>query len=453
MSSTRPHPSAPRQYQFPRFTLHALANGLRVVIARVERVPLVTLQAVIDAGAVREPLSKAGVSQLTAYALAEGTTSLSGDQLSERFERLGGALEPYVGWDELHLTTTVMSACLQEALDLLTDVITAPAFRMRDFDRLREERLSELLQRQAEPRGLADDALERAVFSTASREHLPLGGIESTVEHLTTNDATSFHRTMVTPAATTLIVVGDVEDADVLAGVQRAFGSWTAGRIPSATTPPAATSGPTVHIVAKPDAVQTELRIGHAGPPRHHPDYLSIVVMNAVLGGLFNSRINLNLREAHGYTYGAFSSFDWRRQGSVFGVSTAVRSDVGAQAVQEILAEIMRMQREPIAPDELSLALQYLHGVFPIRFETTEAIAHALASLVTFGLPDDYFDTYRDAIQRVDIAGVQHVAQTHLVPARLRIVAVGDPTVLRAQLHPLATADVIVYDASGSAIG
>jgi zinc protease len=426
---------------------------MRIVIARVRRVPLVTLQAVIDAGAVRESVLQAGVSQLTAYALAEGTTRLSGDQLSERFERLGGALEPYVGWDELHLTTTVMSACLNEALDLLTDVITAPAFRARDFDRLREERLSELLQRQAEPRGLADDTLERAIFSSASREHLPLGGVEATVERLTIDDAASFHRKMVTPAATTLIVVGDVEDADVLAGVHRTFGSWSAHSAPSATTTPSAAGGPMVHIVAKPDAVQTELRIGHAGPPRDHADYFSLVVMNAVLGGLFNSRINLNLREEHGYTYGAFSSFDWRRQDSIFGVSTAVRSDVSGQAAEEILAEIMRIRREPISPDELSLALQYLHGVFPIRFETTEAIAHALASLVTFGLPDDYFDIYRDAIQRVDIASVQNVAQVHLAPERLRIVAIGDPTILQAQLQPLGNGDVILYDASGAVTG
>ena len=453
MPNTRPSPGPPRQYQFPRFTLHVLASGMRIVIARVRRVPLVTLQVVIDAGAVRESVLQAGVSQLTAYALAEGTTRLSGDQLSERFERLGGALEPYVGWDELHLTTTVMSACLNEALDLLTDVITAPAFRARDFDRLREERLSELLQRQAEPRGLADDTLERAIFSSASREHLPLGGIEATVERLTIDDAASFHRKMVTPAATTLIVVGDVEDADVLAGVHRTFGSWSAHSAPSATTAPSAAGGPMVHIVAKPDAVQTELRIGHAGPPRYHADYFSLVVMNAVLGGLFNSRINLNLREEHGYTYGAFSSFDWRRQDSIFGVSTAVRSDVSGQAAEEILAEIIRIRREPISPDELSLALQYLHGVFPIRFETTEAIAHALASLVTFGLPDDYFDTYRDAIQRVDIASVQHVAQVHLAPEQLRIVAIGDPTILQAQLQPLGNGDVILYDASGAVTG
>jgi zinc protease len=171
--------------------------------------------------------------------------------------------------------------------------------------------------------------------------------------------------------------------------------------------------------------------------------------MNALLGGLFSSRIKLNLREAHAYTYGAFSSFDWRRNAGPFSVSTAVRSDVTDAAVREILFEIDRIRAEEVAPSELSLATSYLDGVFPIRFETTTAIANALASLVSYGLPNDYFDRYRSTIRAISSADVRRAAQVHLRPEQLQIVAVGDPAVIQAPLETLGAGPVRVYDAEG----
>jgi zinc protease len=210
---------------------------------------------------------------------------------------------------------------------------------------------------------------------------------------------------------------------------------------------------PRVHLVAKDDAVQSELRIGHPGPPRLHADYFPLVIMSAILGGLFNSRINLNLREAHGYTYGAFSAFDWRRDGSVFGASSAVRSDATVSSVREVFAEIARMRDQPVSDDELSLAKQYLDGVFPIRFETTEAIASALASWAVYGLPERYFDTYREEIRAVTVADVQRVAREHLRPDELKTVVVGDPAVVRPPLEEWSGGDVAVYDVSGERSG
>jgi zinc protease len=187
-------------------------------------------------------------------------------------------------------------------------------------------------------------------------------------------------------------------------------------------------------VVAKSDAPQSEVRVGHVGVPRRTPGYFGMVVMNAVLGGLFSSRINLNLREAHGYTYGAFSAFDWRRGAGPFVVSTAVKSDVTGDAVREILSEIERMQREEIGQDELTLATSYLDGVFPIRYETTGAIAGALASLVIHGLPEDYYDRYREHVRGVTTADVLRAAREQLHLDRLRVVVVGDPAVVTAPL-------------------
>jgi zinc protease len=192
-----------------------------------------------------------------------------------------------------------------------------------------------------------------------------------------------------------------------------------------------------VHVVAKPDAPQSELRVGHVGLPRTHADYFHVVVMNAVLGGLFSSRINLNLREVHAYTYGAHSAFDWRRAAGPFVVGTAVKTEVTGAAVREILLEIDRMRDDEITADELDLATRYLAGVFPIRYETTGAVASALAVANVYGLPDDYFSTYRDRIAAVTRADVLAAACTHIHPSALQVLAVGDTTSVERQLAEL----------------
>jgi zinc protease len=204
-----------------------------------------------------------------------------------------------------------------------------------------------------------------------------------------------------------------------------------------------------VHIVRKEDAPQSEIRIGHVGLPRQHPDYFPALILNGLLGGLFSSRINLNLREVHAYTYGAHSSFEWRRGAGPFVVSTAVKSDVTAAAAKEILLEIARIRADPVSEDELTLATSYLDGVFPIRYETTESIALALGGLVVYGLPADYFDSYRANIRRVAAIDVLHAADRHLHPDRLQLVVVGDAAEIAAPLAALEAGPVTVYDAEG----
>jgi zinc protease len=206
-----------------------------------------------------------------------------------------------------------------------------------------------------------------------------------------------------------------------------------------------------VHLVAKADAAQSELRVGHVGLPRQHPDYFPATLMNAVLGGLFSSRINLNLREVHGYTYGAHSYFDWRRQSGPWVVSTAVQSEVTEASAREILNEIDRIRSEAISADELSLATSYLDGVFPIRYETTAAIAAALANLVIYELPDDWYDRYRARVRAVTTKEVLTTAQRHLHPQALQILVVGNPTAIRAPLEGLGFGPMTVYDAEGMA--
>jgi zinc protease len=429
-----------------------LPNGLEVVVASAPKLPVVTVLALVDAGAAADPNGQEGVAQLTAQALAEGTERSDGTQLADKFERLGTALDSSADWDSTEVKITVTSDRLPEAIGLLAEVLQTPTFPEREIERLKQERLAELLQQRAEPRGLADDMFDRFAYAADSRYAKPDGGLESTVAALSQDNVAQVYRARYTPSATTLIVVGDitVERARQLVG--DAFGSWSGPAVapPSLVDRPASRTR-TVHVVGKADAPQSEIRVGHVGVPRLHPEYFSIVVMNAILGGLFSSRINLNLREAHAYTYGAFSSFDWRRGAGPFAVSTAVRSDVTDAAVREIMVEIDRMRSAEVSEAELSLATSYLDGVFPIRFETTTAIANALSSLVSFRLPNDYFDRYRENIRNVTADRVLDAARAHVRPAELQIVIVGDPSLIREPLGQLGLGPVREYDAEGNA--
>lgn len=449
----RPGPTAPRSYHFPSFERASLDNGLRLVVAPVSKLPLVTVLAVVEAGAATEPFDRRGVAVLTAQLLLEGAAGLDGAALADRFERIGASVESSADWDIAAVSLTSLSGQLAEAMSLVRDLLRAPTFPEREVVRLREERLAELLQQRAEPRGLADEQFASAVYDADARYAFPDAGDPASVRALTRDDVVAFHASRYQPASTTLVFAGDVTMAQARELAERLFGDWRGERpAPSTRGVDAAQPGALVRVVAKADAPQSELRVGHVGLPRRTPDYFDTVVMNAVLGGLFSSRINLNLREAHGYTYGAFSAFEWRRAAGPFVVSTAVKSDVTAEAVKEILTEIDRMQRAEISQDELTLATSYLDGVFPIRYETTSAIAAALANLVIHDLPDDWFDRYREHVRGVTTAGVLEAAQRHLHPDALRIVVVGDPAAIAGPLAEITGRRVEVVNPDGAEV-
>lgn len=427
LAAQRPLPDPPRPYRFPPFQRSLLANGLQVLVAEVPRLPLVTLRMLFDAGAASDPVDEAGLAWLTTRAMAEGTRQYDGAQLAREFEKLGGALGTRVSWDSAGVQTTVLRPRATAALELLAKVVREPAFPEREVLRLRDERLAELLELRSEPRSLADERFSEFLYKPGSRYGLPEGGNESTVQALSREACLRFHARRFGPLAATLIAVGDIKLGEVVTAAERLFGDWRLELPPTKeVAAESARRERAVAVIHRPRAPQTEIRAGHIGLPRAHPDYFSVVVMNAILGGLFNSRLNLNLRERHGYTYGASSAFNWRRGAGPFVVSAAVATEVTLPAVTEILRELEGMRATPPKPEELTLATSFLQGVFPLRFETTEAIASALASLVIFGLPEDYYDRYRELVGRVTLTDVHLAAQRHLHPEELQLVLVGD---------------------------
>lgn len=446
-TTVRPEPAPPREYHFPTFERRTLASGLTVIVAPSHKLPVVTVLAIVDAGAVAEPLGKEGVAQLTARTLNEGTPKYNGEALTDYMEQLGTSVGGAADWDSASLAMTVLRQHLGNAFSRFAEVLTTPTFPQAAIGRLKAERIAEMMQIESEPRELADEKFDEYVYEPASRFRLPLGGTRDSVLSLERDDVAAFHSARYQPSATTIIVVGDITADEVESMVSGALSDWTGPTVaPVIADDKPARLARSVRIVRKEDAPQSELRIGHVGVPRTHPDYFSITVMNAVLGGLFSSRINMNLREVHGYTYGASSAFDWRRSAGPFVVATAVASDVTVAAITETLTEIDRMRTEPVSESELSLATSYLDGVFPIRYETTASIAAALATLVIYNLPSNWYNSYRANIRAVTSADVLAAAQRYVHPDALQIVVVGDPSAIREPLETLAFGPVVVVN-------
>jgi zinc protease len=371
--------------------------------------------------------------------LNEGTPKYDGEALTDYMEQLGTSVGGGADWDSASLSMTVLRDNLDNAFVHFAEVLTTPTLPAAAIERLKAERLAELMQIESEPRELADEKFDEYIYEQTSRFRSPLGGTSKSVAELTRDKVVAFHASRYQPSDTTIIIVGDVEADVAEAMVAGALQGWSGASVPvaRANDKPVRTSR-AMRIVRKEDAPQSEVRIGHVGVPRTHPDYFAITVMNAVMGGLFSSRINLNLREAHGYTYGASSAFDWRREAGPFVVGTAVASGVTVAAVQETLKEIDRMRAEPISESELSLATSYLEGVFPIRYETTAAIAAALATLTIYGLPSDWYDTYRAKMSAVTVDDVLDAARKHVHSDSLQIVIVGDAGAIQEPLEALA---------------
>lgn len=440
---TRPMPGLPRPYEFPAVHRHTLANGLQLVVAPMPRLPLVTVLALVDAGAATEPAGQEGIATLTARTLAEGAGGMDGAALTAAFERLGTAFGGSADWDSTVARLTVTRSRLEPAFALFATVLRDARFPEADVARKCDERLAELAQQLAEPRGLADERFSGFLYAPTHRYARDVAGTARSVATLDAAAARAFHAAHYGPRTTTLLLVGDITLQAAIALAEREFTAWSGGtRPPALAEATSAQQSRRLVIVQKDEAPQSELRVGHVGLPRLHPDYLPTVVMNGILGGLFSSRINLNLRERHAFTYGASSMFDWRRGAGPFLVSTAVKSEVTDRAVTEILREIDGMRAAPPQASEVALATEYLAGVFPIRYETTSAVASALAGATMFGLPADWFATYRDRIRAVTPAQVHAAAQAHLDPSRLLVLAVGDATVIEGPLGALGIAPV-----------
>ncbi len=445
----RPTHGEPRPYQFPRFERQALSNGLGLIAVHLPGRALVTASLVLASGAVDEPAEQAGVTSLMARALTEGTEHHDAIGLTEASERLGASLHAEAGWDGLSISVEVPAERLSAALALAAEVAIEPTFPTADIERMRDERMNDLLQAKADPRRRADDGFVTTIYAPGSPYGRPSAGTEETVPGLDADKTRAIHRRRLDPSRMTLIIGGDLEAVgeDVRSIAESRFGAWAAN--PDAEPPTTPRIVPArrdriVRVFHRPGAVQTEIRVGHVGLPRQIDDFHAVSVMSAILGGLFNSRLNRKLREEKGYTYGAGAGFDLRRGAGPFAVRAAVNTEVTVPALQDILIELDAVRDAPPTRDELHAARDYLVGVFPLRFETPPAVVGAIAGLIIHGLPDDELDRYRPAIEAVTDADVQAAATSHIRPSEAAIVLVGDADAILPALEGAAVGTITV---------
>ena len=444
----RPEPGTPRPYEFPAVATTRLTNGLTILVADLPGRPLVSASTILAIGAADEPDEVGGATVLAARALTEGTERYDAVALTEAAERLGASLHAEAGWDAISIGVDVPASRLEPALELLAEVLLRPSFPSHEVERLRDERLNDLLQAQADPRRRADETFIGTIYAPSSPYHRPAAGTRESVERLDAAVARRAYERTLDPARSTLIVGGDLGGADVVAMTERLFGGWVASASTAEATSPvddtAAAAGRVVRVVHRPGSVQTEIRIGHAGLPRLIPDFHAVSVMSAILGGLFNSRLNMQLREAKGYTYGAGAGFDLRRGAGPFTARAAVNTEVTVPAVLDTLAELERIRAEPVLATELAAARDFLVGVFPLRFETPGAVVGALGGLAVHGLPLDELVRYRDRIEAVDIETVAAAARDHLHVERAAIVLVGDVEAFGPALEAAGLGTIVI---------
>ena len=447
--SSRPSPGQPRTYEFPHFERTVLASGLQVITVNVPDRPLVSANLLIRRGASDEPSNLAGATILAARAMSEGTRRYPGVELIEAAERLGATLHVDASWDAFTVSIEVAASRLRAALELLAEQIEEPTFPESDVARLREERLNDFLQVKADPRRRVDQAFTATIYTSDSPYGRSAGGDEESVPRLTPEVLRGIHKTVLDPRQAAIVVGGDLAGLQVPEMVEAVLGSFgVAGSGVAASgangsrpaAPPAAPRAESaversiVRFYHRPGSVQTELRIGHVGLPRRAPDFHSVQVMSAILGGLFNSRLQMNLREEKGYTYGIGAGFDMRRGAGPFSVRTAVQTAATVPSITESISELRRIRETAVTPAELAAARDYLVGVFPLRFETPGAVVGALGGLFVHDLPDDELARYRREVEAVTIESIQKAAQDHIHPDRLAIVAVGDADAVGADL-------------------
>ena len=447
--SVPPAPGPIRPFEFPPVGFQETSSGLALRTAHLPRFPLISTVLVVNAAESSLPGEQAGLAVLAGQCLEGGTTGLSAAALAEAFESIGSTLGVSAGWNATTLSVTCLAERLPRALALLAEVVRTPAFPESEVDRVRGQQLARLRQRAMDPSSLADDWAARLVYAEGSPYGRPLAGTQASVSAHGREAVRAFADTYYRPGGGGLILAGDLDPARTVSLVEYHFGGWT-GQPPAwpDVLPAPRSTSRSIHVVHRPGAVQSELRLGHPGVPRGHEDYFPLVVANASLGGAFTSRLNMSLRERHGFTYGVRSRFSFRRGAGPFSVSTSVGTDVTAPAVQETLHELEKFAREGPNEEETLRARDYLAGIFPLSLETTAQVASMVAEVVIFGLPADHHARYRERIRAVTTETAHAAVARHVRPHELTVVVVGDANKVVDPLEALGVGPVEVHGAA-----
>jgi predicted Zn-dependent peptidase len=444
-----PRLAPPTPVTMPTASERTLPNGLRLLVVPQPKLPLLDAVLLLRHGAEADPAGKEGLAALTATLLREGTATRTSPDIADQQAFLGVRLGSSASLEQTTITLHTPTAVLDSAFALMADLVLHPSFPDAEFSRVRSETLTGLLQLRDRAPAIADRAFAAIVFGDAHPYGRPTGGTETSVEAITRADVAEFWRTWYRPNAATLILVGDITVDEAERRARALFGAWERGPLPTLAAAPAPAPARTgITLIDKPGAPQSSFRLGSVAVARNTPDYHALMVLNTVLGGSFTSRLNNNLRETKGYTYGAGSSFGMRREAGPFTARAEIVAEKSDSALLEFMREL-RAIREPLDAAELEKAKQYLILGFAERFETTGDVASQYVPLVTYGLPLDTWSGFQRGVERVTADDVQRVARQYVNPEALHIVIVGDRASIEAPLRATGVAPLQLRDAMG----
>ncbi len=438
--ATPPPASAPGELVLPSVHRGKLSNGLTVWVVERHEVPVVQFDLVLPGGAEKDPANAFGLASFTSDLLTEGAGGKSSLELADELDYLGATLSASSDFDSASVGLYVPVARMEPALELMKLVVSKPDFPADEIERRREELLTEFLQARDDPSGLMGLAFPSTLFPEGHRYGSLVAGREAVIKGLTRDQLKAFHQSSYRPEGALLVVVGDVRTDDLMKRLEQTLGGWKGeGKAAAATAPLAPVAqveGRHLVVVDRPGSAQTVIRVARLGVDRDTPDFYSLSVLNTILGGSFTSRLNQNLREEHGYTYGARSAFDMRHQAGPFYAGAAVQTDKTGPALSEFFHELEAIG-QPISESEVAKAKNYLAYGFPGGLLTTSQLAGELESLWVYGLEDDFLSTYVDRIQAVTSAQVGEAARRYIDPDNVVVVMVGDWAAIEPQLQGL----------------
>jgi zinc protease len=446
--SKPPMPTVPSKVSFPRYTEGKLPNGLKWFVVENHELPIVSMGFVVKGGSVFDG-SLPGLASVTSELITKGTKTRSAVDIAEEIDFVGGSLSTNTSWDATQIFVSVLRNHLDVGFDVLHDIVVNPIFLQDEIERVKARRLATIQQMKADPGYVADVRFSSVVFGDHPYGK-PQGGTEKTIAAMRRDDFVNFHLKFYTPDNSFLVFAGDITAKDAEKYVRRYFAKWS-GKKKRVTLPHFHLENHRrVVVVDKPAAVQSAVRIGGIGIARNDPDYIKVIVMNTMLGGYFSSRINQNLREEHGYTYGGRSVFDARTLPGLFEVSVDVRNEVTSETINEVFNELNRIRETMPSKDELEMVKNYLIGSFPIHLETPQQVAGRIITIELYHLPKNYYRKYRENISMVTARDVRTIARKYIKPREFSIVLSGDSKEIKDRL--LRFGEVEIVDVEGNKV-
>lgn len=446
----RPAPLKTPSVELPTIQKAKLKNGLSVWLVEHKELPLVAANLVFQSGSDRDPLTLPGVASMTADVLDEGTTTRDALQIADELESIGAALGVRPGTDGSFITLSVLTKHLNKALDVFADVVVNPTFPQKEFSRLVQQRRTSLMQQRDRAATIASLSFTRLIYGSDHPYGNDASGTDTSLAVMTREDLVAFYRTHYRPNNAVMVVVGDVTLKALLSALEPRLSSWQPADVPAPVFPalrPAEKRK--VYLIDKQGAPQSEVRIGYPAAARNTPDFFPLTLANRVLGGQFASRLNMNIREKRGFSYGVRSAFQFNKEPGPFVASGGVVSTKTDSALFEFMYEIDKIHAEGVTQEELDFVKQGLVGNFALTFETPAQIAGAMQNLVLYSLPDDYYATYLQNIDRVSIEDVRRVSARYFDSSRMAVVVVGDLQLIRNGVEGLQLGQTVLCDVDG----